>query len=396
MKTLSLCLGIVGLCIPITFATAADEATPAASPPASPGARLEISILSILGKPVPHGEVAIFSFPENEEEISPCGGMEEPTRAAFTAGAYSQELPAGRYRVEIAADSWQGALEERVVLPPGGAKKLEFRLKPGFVIAGRVAEAGGAPVAGATIDYWSPSMMDDSELWFSSHEVVTDSDGRFRLANLREGAYRIEASHPTHVEEKLEDIPTGSESLSIVLKQGYALRGKLTGETAKLGPKVKIELKTDQGRGLRREVSPGAEGDFVISDLEKGDYSLRVAQKEYISEWAKDIQARAAEEAPPVILMVFRGGSVSGKVIDSRRNLPLKGAFVALKKDRGAQTHSTNDDGVYRFEGVAAGRYEIQAEVTRAGLAPELARAVEISPGQNLTGFDFRLDPGKR
>jgi len=395
MKTMSLCLGLVGLCIFIAFASPDDEATAAASPSSSPGARLEISILSILGKPVPRGEVVIFSFPENEEEISPCGGMEEPTRVAFTSGAYSQELPAGQYRVEIASDSWQGAVEEKVVLPPGGVKKIEFRLKPGFVIAGRVTDAGGAPISGATIKYWSPSMMDTSVLLFSSQEAVADSDGRFRLANLREGAYRIVASHPTHVEEKLEDIPTGSESLSIVLKQGCTIRGQLTGETAKLGPKVRIELKTDQGRSLRREVSPGAEGDFVISDLEKGAYSLRVAQKEYISEWAKDIQALAAEDATPVILKVFQGGSVSGRVIDARHNLPLKGAFVALKKDRGAQTHSTDDAGVYRFEGVAAGRYEIQAEVTRAGLMPELTLAVEIAPGQNLTGLDFRLDPGE-
>lgn len=146
----------------------------------------------------PLGAAAVTAVPED------CAGGAEPCpepRTATTDGGGDWELtglPAGAYALHAADPSgehadqwWDGRVEPRdtVVLEEGEHRAdLDFDLEEAAVIAGRVRDAGGDPLAGATARA--------ARTPFSVAEATTDADGRFALRGLAARTYEVEVAAP--------------------------------------------------------------------------------------------------------------------------------------------------------------------------------------------------------
>ncbi len=381
----------------LLFSHLAYAGTPPA-PSASPArAALEVEILSPLGKPIPRGRAVLFSI-QTGEDLPPCAGYQELPAVDFSEGKLSQSLPSGRYRLEIVADGWQGAVEEELDLSPGDTKKVRLRLEPGYVIAGQVTDEGGLPLGGASV---SASFRGKRRVWIRSEEggATADADGRFRLSTLAEGLYRVKVSMPGRVEVSLDDIGTGTEDLAVVMKKGLAIKGRLAGFTRGLGPLVEVDLKKNW-EILYKKAPVDAEGVFIVGDLEPGSYDLRVKDQERVSGWVRQVRAEEASVARPVTVEVVKGAKIAGQVFDARNGERIRGAHLKLAQDDSSLTNFATQDeetGEYSFSLLLPGTYQVQVlkDLFSSSGPPLAAREVVLAAGQELKGVDFRIDPGE-
>lgn len=381
----------------LLFSRLAPAGTPP-SPSASPAlALLQVEILSPLGKPIPRGRAVLFSI-QTGENFSPCGGYEELPAVDFSAGRLSRSLPAGLYRLEVLADGWQSTAVDDLALAPGGTRSVRVRLEPGFLIAGRVTDEGGLPLGGASV---SASFRGKGRIWSRSEEggATADADGRFRLSTLAEGLYRVEVSLPGRVKVSLEDVPTGTEDLAVVMKKGLAIKGRLAGFTRGLGPRVEVEFKKGW-EILHREAPVDAGGGFIVGDLEPGFYDLTVRDGDRVSEWVRQVRAEEASVARPVTVEVVKGAKIAGQVFDARNGERIRGAHLKLARDDSSLTNFAAPDeetGEYSFSLLLPGTYQVQVlKDLFSSSGPALAaREVVLAAGQEVKGVDFRIDPGQ-
>lgn len=90
--------------------------------------------------------------------------------------------------------------------------------------------------------------------------------------------------------------------------------------------------------------------------------------------------------------------TIRGKVIDKESGAPMRRAVVALRPMTGAvQQNYTNDDGVFEFRQIAAGRYELRASpgeyrVTHIEMGLSPALAPPGSPSLQITDGEERTD----
>lgn len=374
------------------------DSPPSLTPAPVLSATLQIEVLSSLKKPVPGAEVYFYSLTTpGGETVSPCGDYEGIEAEALSESLFEKDLTPGRYRVEVTAEGWQGELIKEVKLEAGGSKKLEVSLEPGSVIAGRVVDETGGPLTGAKVSYWG---FGESLPWFfsASRETLTDADGRFRLGSLKEGIYNLRFALPGYVETSLKDVATGQEALEVNLKKGFAIKGKLVGDTGSLGEEVRLEVKKSKWGSSSKKVALDAENNFAISDLEEESYDIRLKDGDYLSEWVRNVRAVAPEAASPLTLAVHKGARLSGKVINSGTGLPLEGVQIKLTpaESKRGEYKSSDKEGEYNFQALAAGDYELEARLRFDSYSEyRIRKAVSLSAGEELSGFDLKIDPGR-
>ncbi len=376
------------------------EPTPVPAPTPPPGT-IRVTILSNLEKPVSGVRVSVFRLrgPDGEE-LSPCDGYEEIALEAKSETLFEKDLSPGPYRVEASAPGWIGEAIEQVEMKEGEVRELTIKLQPGQRIAGRVEDGEGGSLAGVEIDYWSSSGMDTGpSLYLVERKSVTNSDGRFDLNELREGVYSVTASREGYIKNTRDDVATGTDNLLMVLRKGYVITGVLQGDLEDLGSPVRLDFKKGKWGSFSRSVDLDPENSFSVSDLERGSYNIRIKSGDYISDWAVNIPVVSENRPVPVVLTVYRGASISGRVVDGKTNIPLENVRVDLDPVNGTRgdIDTTDEEGMYEFKALPAGNYRLAA---RLGYEPWRKKRVEkeisLASGEKLTGIDLELDPGRR
>lgn len=371
---------------------------PAAEAPAS--GLLRVQVLSDLGRPVAETRVTVYATRDAQgEKLSPCGGgFEAIELEPASETEFEKALTPNVYRVEVGAPGRVGRVEKEVELKPGETRELKVELEPGHRIAGRVEDEAGVPLKGAKVSY-SATGMDGAPYFYSSRENFTDADGRFELDDLRAGVYLLYVSADGYIKNSRLETPTGTENLSVLLRKGSVIKGRLAGDIEGLPLSVTLSFKGGPGSGSRRVVL-GPESTFAVSDLEKGNYNVRVKEREYVSDWAVDVPAVAEEEAQAIVLTVRRGASVSGRVSDAGTKLPLSGAMVYLSSAAGSgeEIEISGQDGAYDFQGVPAGDYRLTVRSWYDSYGAERKQAgkeISLAPGEELSGVSLEIASGR-
>jgi hypothetical protein len=147
------------------------------------------------GRPIP-----VFGY----EIYSPV--LERMTGAVKVIGAPDgrltiPELPVGTWRMEIRAPGFAARTVEAIELRAGHDVELgAVELERGRGVSGRIVDADGAPVAGATVRVSEDRDGFDLGLraLFYGHQAVTsDADGRYQLTGLAaDDGQRIRVTHP--------------------------------------------------------------------------------------------------------------------------------------------------------------------------------------------------------
>jgi hypothetical protein len=263
---------------------------------------------------------------------------------------------------------------------------LTVELTPSARIAGTVLDESGDPVAGARV------VLTGEARFVAAAEV--DSEGRFEMADLAPGRFRLSAVASGYLPAAHGGIEikegSGIEGIDLVLRRGAVVEGRVLAPDGSpvAGARVAVldqPAETDLGLAGRPETFADDEGRYQLGGIAEGD---RTVAAEHAGFRPARRQVKVQEGTTPLDLQLGRGFEVSGRVTSPEG--PARGAFLRLLGVESASPVTSGPDGSFRFEAVAEGRYRVEAETPGYASAAEEVRVA----GASVTGLEIRLERG--
>lgn len=251
----------------------------------------------------------------------------------------------------------------------------------GSILFGRVYDARGVAVIGATLTLISPSGR-------QLGRALSGQDGFYEIAAPAPGTYVLIAS----AEGRRPDASTailGSNPVSYDVTL-TTLAG-LTGTVARTGDGAPVSGATVTALDMRGEVLAAAESDatggFDLAGLPEGEFTVAVSAFGY---HPTAVSARVSSRDTALLEVLLRPGvRVAGVVRGGGR--PLAQARVTLTDSLGnvIETVATDADGAYTFGNLDEGTYTVVA----TGYAPSTAQVHVGEHDVDGLDMDLRAEP---
>ena len=281
---------------------------------------------------------------------------------------------------------------KRIVVEEGETLRVDFSQMEKPYVEGLVTCADG-PVAGALVSAM-PDQNNGMPMLFGAHkEATTGADGRFRLADLDPGSWRVSVRHPQGL------VPT---TASVLLEEGrparqdYFLEGgvvegtvtalagraRLEGATVALDrvraesgastymqSEVMIAFATGGRRGgamqqLRFGNDPGArvstdrDGRFRVPWVPAGKYRVSVTRPGYVETRSEEIEIAPNGHVDHVDVAMPSAATLLVHMRSKADGSILSGSPVQLEHESGESRFGTTDaEGIARFESLQPGAW---------------------------------------
>jgi hypothetical protein len=366
------------------------------------------------------------------------------------------ELPAARYRLQISKAGYvtleygqARPFEAGKPLDLGDAQlldRIDFSLPRGSVIAGRITDEFGEPIADAQVQAMRYQFTGGQrQLANVGRAAISDDVGQFRIFGLMPGDYIVRASvrdngaiaaavmaaeepsgYPTTYYPGTTDVgqaqpvtvalgqELGSVMFSLVPARLARVSGNVLSASGKpLGGAVVVMRPTAGGAAGPLNISSanqvGSDGSFTLNNVPPGDYTLDVQQR------PRDLQNMAigelefasvplsvsGEDIKGITILTTPGISVSGRVtFESQKSnaMSTRGVQVTVAPVSGRQSimgiagralggGRVGDDGTFELRGV------LGPQMLRVGGVPAgwALKSIALN-GQDITdsGYDFK------
>jgi RNA polymerase sigma factor (sigma-70 family) len=256
---------------------------------------------------------------------------------------------------------------EKVQLDPDKElPSVDFILKSGKTLVGRVVNEQDEPIEGARLGLWSwePVKYDSY-----SHSATTDASGEFRMEHLPDGkiglrldkeGYRYMNDYPAEV--KPDQFVTNMETPIVMRKVAYIYAKVVDAETgmpvrnfrAKAGFTKGLEPGDIHLDGMPADWSSGFAfqsdtGEFRTFHAVRGmTISLEVESEGYAPAYVPRAVFGAYDEEPLIIRM-NRGFHTQGAVVDAETGDPVSGAFIVMfDKSHRLEIHGYLDESILK------------------------------------------------
>ncbi len=318
--------------------------------------------------------------------------------------------------------------QEPLPSPSPDSKEKKTKSKTKGIIEGRVVDGDGHPLANAEVFVFVVGVIGSN-----SKGVTTDESGRFRITNLRVGAYRVQVNLQGYIlspndRPKPNDPPKiyrSGDSVNLTLIKGGVITGKVTDasgepvvgvtvhamsvqseEPSETNFDVHIERRTDD-RGIYR-IYGLAEGRYVVF-TGRGQYQTQptVYEKDAPTFYpastrdsASIVNVQNGTDTTGIDIRYRneRGFTVSGVIknptgaevkyislglTDAVTNLQL--SFGAVRDQEGTRS--------FEFKGMTEGEYKIRAQ-TSTNNAEFLSGVLRVTvKNADVTGLELKLMP---
>jgi RNA polymerase sigma factor (sigma-70 family) len=257
-------------------------------------------------------------------------GGEVPRAESDEEGRFRfAHVPTGETVLTVQALGYAPALEKVVVRP--GLAPVEFRLQKGRAVRGRVVDAKGEPLAGASVivDGWRGHRTLD---W----RTTTDEDGEFRWADAPPDSFWIGIGREGYLGVSRREVPPAAGDLTITLVKQLRVRGTVVdAETRHAVKSFALVPGMESGGNVspywdRNEARLGRRGRYEIrfEDFTRQEgRRLRIEADGYMPAVSRVIRD---DENDPVINFVLQKAAGIAGVAKLPDGMPLAGADVVL------------------------------------------------------------------
>ncbi len=304
---------------------------------------------------------------------------------ADESGAFSLCLPWGE-RIRVDADGY-GSRDVPTYLLSGTAR-LDIVLVPEAAVIGRVVDTEKHPIAGAQVTVTPEGVRGPFGL--AANLARTDADGRFRVAGIGPGKFRIAA----HAKGFATATPTvifaqpGTESRELELV--VTARRRVTGTVTMAGkPASGVRIMVIEPQKLPMvSLEPGpsaisqADGSFELESL-PGTFTVFSTNHDVVSPQSITI----ADADITAAVEVTRRGTVHGRVM--AHGVPQRNAEVYCISGVASAAARSGADGRFTCTNLSPGKNTLMAQVPATSRFGTLT--VDLAPGQELSNVDFEL-----
>ncbi|HVV83955.1 MAG TPA: carboxypeptidase regulatory-like domain-containing protein [Kofleriaceae bacterium] len=330
-----------------------------------------------------------------------------PRRQAFT-GADGRYVIEGLPRRELDVVAWHpdGASAIAAVdLAAEPERQLDLVLDVRGAIDGLVVDGAGEPIGDAQVlaePVWNGGTA-DQQAWSirGVQQTLTDPGGRFHLAGLPDGDYRIRAARQGADEDALwtaraTTTRPGAPPLRIVLSADGTITGKVAFADGHAPAAVTIAVDGAGGRPSAR-----TDGSFAI-DTAAGEHVLIVSGPGFSSKAVRGVKVEEGQATDVGTVTVEAGRSISGRVVDGS-GAPVEGATVAAGSNMsgggrelfiedespGARSTETDADGRFTLTGFDQRALAIVAGKDGVGRSP----SVQVPHCADSVSIELTLAP---
>jgi len=354
---------------------------------------------------------------------------DQAVRSAADGSFELTGLEPGRNEIIGVHREYAATGSEPVELARGGEPVfVELVLRRGGGIFGQVVDRFGQPVPRSIVIAVSPNSFDDDERVSGGlYQGSTDAEGRYSIDNVSKGSYFMVV---TRGDEELRPmsflgalnfdmvtVPEGERvEFDIVDRSAGGTRvfGRVIspGEEIGRGQIVAMGFESESMLGVDIKVAPiRGGGEYEFDGLAPGEYQLQIQAAGAIGS-----EVRMQIDVPDVpeyqLDLHLPRGRIAGRVVDASTGEAIAGAQVSalatdrpepqgllgsmLGRDAGKVHDWTGDDGVFSFERLQAGDYEVAVQSARTDVqrfAPGDPVLVALSEDEDESGLVFELQP---
>jgi protocatechuate 3,4-dioxygenase beta subunit len=385
----------------------APAASPSAAAPAAPGPRIARSpaVPAALsgrvtrrdgGAPIAGAVVAIASKPVGQRT----GALPElPSTIVVTdaSGAWSATaIAAGSYKVTASAVGFLPGSTSALAIAAGErTDHVDLALASGgTTVSGTVSDIGGGPIAGARVRMRPESIRGARS---ATDEVIALSgdDGSYKLT-LPEGGCAARVTHDDYTNgSKWFRVAAAPLVVDFVLVPGATIRGQVIASDGAPVPGAEVTSRTDRrGFGGYGRATADADGRFTLKGIGAGALALTASGRGHASRNPTKITVGVGEQVDNVKIVVDRGFSISGTIIDASTRKAIAGVRVqgyAVPGGGAASAEPTGADGGFELTGLGRGNYMLSAEGD--GVMPEYGKSAEVSD-KDVTGIVIEMAAG--
>jgi hypothetical protein len=331
----------------------------------------------------------------------------------------------GDFRVHAFHRDYCGASSKSLAMGEQGAvADVVLVMKAGGGIHGTVRDPRGNPVPDEIVVAVAPqSLQPNSPASVGGmYQGSTDAQGNYRIQHVAPGGYFVVA---TRGDEELNPmslfggmnfdlvtVPEGEDvrfDLVDTTAGGCRVHGVVTyrGEPVQRGFLSALNYETDSMLGVEwRAARMKGDGQYEFAGLAPGEYQLNFD--------GDGPQARLTLEVPDApearIDLALPEASIGGRVVDDRTGDPVKGATATLRslsaegggggmfgsflsREGRTRRDGVDDQGVFDFDRLEGGNYELQVSAGGGDYAPSEPLRVVVVANRVEDGLVVRLLP---
>ena len=266
---------------------------------------------------------------------------------------------------------------------PGQRLNLRFPMIRGVGIAGHVRHADGKPASGATLI--ARNRSDTGMHGVDRAEVSCDEQGAFELLGLRPGRTSLYAKLEGTAEARREIAHMKDAEfltdIELVLGAGTRIAGQVQWPDGRPAPATEIAIYPQYGSGVTVRVEADEDGKFEALVTTSPPYHVRAkgALQEGPDSWGA-LLYDVAPGSEHLILVLRLGNRVAGRVVDDAgepvTEFKINATPLAGGSSQGRESFKqtfTSDDGVFDFERLPDGHWQLVASASHHGSSEPLA-----------------------
>jgi protocatechuate 3,4-dioxygenase beta subunit len=281
-------------------------------------------------------------------------------------------LPSGDYELRAEARSGRRGATETGVAPvkvtvtaPDPARATVTVGSRNGTIEGRVTDGTEKPVTDAFIEVALSDGGPGVSRYVGSTRapVVTDTEGRFTIDGLADGAYDVRAYRSGGSEANAVGVKLGTRDLALKLADGGSISGALTARNAPV-ERFSVNVRETKTSFYRSELFFHAQGLFVLHDLPAGTYEIDADTPS--GRATAEVTLAEGEQKTGVALTLALRGTVEGRLVDLESGAPVAGKLVRVDGSSSAAIMSGDDrnplsgaDGRFHLEDVLPGTWSL-------------------------------------